>query len=192
MTKFKKVFYFFFLVFITTLLWWVLFLFHTFPKNYYLGDSLSDSNGTGIVVFTGGKGRIEKGIELLINGKGEKLFISGIFIGTDIESKYEIDIKDSKIFECCISYGDNARNTIENVSEVSNWLEENYQIKKIILVSSYYHLPRSLIIFRKFLPDVEIEVTPAFEKRDIKSDYFFHFKLILYEFFKVFYTIVFY
>ena len=46
-------------------------------------------------------------------------------------------------------FGEKARNTLENSYEVQKWLDENNEIKSIILVSSYYHLPRSMMIFKK-------------------------------------------
>ena len=67
---------------------WLILIFHTFPKKYYLDEKNKDPEKIGIVVLTGGKMRIEKGISLLENGYGKKLFISGVFQSTEIETKY--------------------------------------------------------------------------------------------------------
>ena len=40
------------------------------------------------------------------------------------------------------------KNTLKSV-EVDKWLNKNKDIKSIILVSSYYHLPRSIMILKK-------------------------------------------
>ena len=68
MTKLGKAVFFIALTFFAGILWWAIFLFHTFPKNHYIEKNYSQSGNVAIVVLTGGKGRIEKGIQLLNNG----------------------------------------------------------------------------------------------------------------------------
>ena len=192
MTKFSKAIFFLALTFFAGVLWWAIFLFHTFPKNHYIEKNYSKSENVAIIVLTGGKGRIEKGIQLLNNGYGNKLFISGVFLKTDIKSKLEYYKIDSNFFECCIFFDNKAKNTKQNVIEVKSWLSQNKDIEKLILVSSYYHLPRGLITFNKFLPDINIKVSPVSEKKEYSSNFFFHLKLFFFEYFKVIYTLFFY
>ena len=109
------------------------------------GDLLS-TNKNLIVVLTGGKGRIEKGIELLRKGNGKFLLISGVFKKEKVKNKYlfedNIDLK-----ECCIFFEEKAKNTFQNASEVSKWLKDKkVNIESIQLITSYYHIPRSFII----------------------------------------------
>ena len=61
---------------------------------------------------------------------------------------------------------------------------------KLILVTSYYHLPRSMIIFEKKLPDLLIFPVKAENKIDLVDEFIFHFRLIISEYFKVLYTII--
>ncbi len=192
MIKLKKPFLYFTTIVLAAFFWWVLFLFNTFPKKYYFTDSVNNQESTGIVVLTGGKGRIEKGIELIRNREGEKLFISGVFFNSDFEKKYGFNTFNSDLYQCCISYDNQARNTHENIIETSRWLSKNKNIKNIILVSSYYHLPRSLIIFEHFLPNVSIKVLAAEEKLEINKALFFHLKLIIVEYFKTLFSIFYY
>ncbi len=193
MTKFKRTFLYLVLFLIAGFFWWVVFLFNTLPKNYYHPEESNlNIDKVAIVVLTGGKGRIEKGIQLLVSKKAKKLFISGVFLGTDLKTKYNQDQKFSNLYNCCVSYGERAKNTLENAHEVKKWLIKNDEIKKIILVSSYYHLPRSLIIFEKTLPNRQIVILPAQKKKDISENFFFHIKLMFFEYFKVFYSIIFY
>ena len=49
----------------------------------------------------------------------------------------------------CVNFGAKAKNTIENAIEANQWLKDNSEITKIILITSYYHLPRSILIFEK-------------------------------------------
>tara|TARA_B100001029_G_C14940755_1_gene383078 strand:- start:83 stop:679 length:597 start_codon:yes stop_codon:yes gene_type:complete len=188
--KFKKILLFFFLAFLASLIWWNIFLFDTFPKRYYLKEEYKSSSGVGIVVLTGGKGRIEKGIELLQNGYGEKLFISSVLSKTDIKTKLDKNSNGNYLFECCISFDNTAKNTNENVFEVERWLEKNKEVNKLILVSSYYHLPRAFIVVKNRLPEFEIIMVPAINHIDFSSDPTFHIKLIFFEYFKVLYTLI--
>ena len=190
LTKFKKILLFFFLATLASLIWWNIYLFDTFPKRYYLKEEYKPSSSVGIVVLTGGKGRIEKGIELLQNGYGEKLFISSVFSKNDIKTKLEKYNNGNYLFECCISFDNNAKNTNENVLEVKRWLDNNTEINKLILVSSYYHLPRAFIIVKNKLPEFEIIAVPAINDLDFRSNLAFHIKLNFFEYFKVLYTII--
>ena len=105
----------------------------------------------GIVVLTGGKHRIEKGVNLLARGYGKKLFISGVFMPSEINTKFSLEKEKSDLFKCCVFFGEKAKNTVENALEVEKWLMKNKEIKSVILVSSYYHLPRSMIILKKLV-----------------------------------------
>ena len=192
MIKFRKLLIYIFCVVLAGLLWWTLFLFNTFPKQYYLRDFSNTDQFTGIVVLTGGKGRIEKGLELIKNTNADKLFITGVVSLPNFEKKYGVKTFNSDLFECCISFDDRATNTHENIVETVKWLSSNSNIKNIIIVSSYYHLPRSLIIFNNFLPNVPKQAVAAEEHSNISDSLFFHLKLIIYEYFKTLYSVFYY
>ena len=149
MISFKKIFSFLIFSLLAGFLWWVLLLFNTFPKKMYVNIPMIESEQVGIVVLTGGKQRIEKGVDLLLKGYGKKLFISGVFMPSEIELKFENEKEKNELFKCCVFFGEKAKNTVENAYEVEKWLNKNSEINSIILVSSYYHLPRSMMIFTK-------------------------------------------
>ena len=192
MKSYKKIFSFFLLSLIAGFFWWVLLLFNTFPKKVYL-TSLSEIPGkVGVVVLTGGKNRIEKGFDILSKGYGDELLISGVFMPSEIEAKFSLEREKKELFKCCVSFDQKSQNTLENAEEVKKWLNQNRDIKSIILVSSYYHLPRSIMIFeKKIKSDVKIYPTPAIKKNNFRNQFFFHLKLIISEYLKVLYTIIF-
>ena len=192
MKSYKKIFSFFLLSLIAGFFWWVLLLFNTFPKKVYL-TSLSEIPGkVGVVVLTGGKNRIEKGFDILSKGYGDELLISGVFMPSEIEAKFSLEREKKELFKCCVSFDQKSKNTLENAEEVEKWLNQNKDIKSIILVSSYYHLPRSMMILeKKIKSDVKIYPTPAIQKNNFENQIFFHLKLIISEYFKVLYTIIF-
>ena len=80
MINFKKFFLCVVLIILSGFIWWLIFLFNILPKNYYLKTFPDDSLNTGVVVLTGGKMRIEKGMEIMQKGYAEKMFISGVFM----------------------------------------------------------------------------------------------------------------
>ena len=192
MIKFRKFLLYIFCLVLAGLFWWTLFLFNTFPKQYHLKDFSYNDELTGIVVLTGGKGRIEKGLELIKNTNADKLFITGVVSLLNVEKKYGFKTFNSDLYKCCISFDNRATNTHENIVETSKWLSSNLNIKNVILVSSYYHLPRSLIIFNNFLPDVPIKVAAAEENLNLSGELFFHLKLIIFEYFKTLYSAFYY
>ena len=192
MKSYKKIFSFFLLSLIAGFLWWVLLLFNTFPKKVYFNSSTEILGKVGVVVLTGGKNRIEKGVDILSKGYGDKLLISGVFMPSEIKAKFSLEKEKKELFKCCVSFDQRSKNTYENAEEVVKWLNENKDIKSIILVSSYYHLPRSIMIFeKKIKSDVKIYPTPAVQKTNFKNQSFFQLKLIISEYFKVLYTIMF-
>ena len=192
MKSFKKIFSFFLLSLVAGFLWWTLQLINTFPKKLYPINPSQKSENIGIVVLTGGKNRIEKGVDLLSKGYGDKLLISGVFMPSEIEAKFSLEKEKKELFRCCVFFDQRSRNTLENAQEVDKWLKENKDIKTIILVSSYYHLPRSIMIFEKEISSkVKIYPKPAFQNINFRNQFFFHLRLIISEYLKVLYTIIF-
>ena len=192
MKSFKKIFSFFLLSLVAGFLWWTLQLINTFPKKLYPINPSQKSENIGIVVLTGGKNRIEKGVDLLSKGYGDKLLISGVFMPSEIEAKFSLEKEKKELFRCCVFFDQRSRNTLENAQEVDKWLKENKDIKTIILVSSYYHLPRSIMIFEKEISSkVRIYPKPAFQNINFRNQFFFHLRLIISEYLKVLYTIIF-
>ncbi len=192
MKSFKKIFSFFLFSLLAGFLWWTLLLFNTFPKKLYSNNPSQLSDSVGIIVLTGGKNRIEKGVDLLSKGYGDKLLISGVFMPSEIEAKFSLEKEKKELFKCCVFFDQRSKNTLENAQEVDKWLNENRNIKSIILVSSYYHLPRSIMIFeKKIISDVNIYPIPAIRNINFRNHFFFHLRLIISEYLKVIYTILF-
>ena len=116
-----------------------------------------------IVVLTGGRHRLFVAIQLLNKGLSDKLFISGVQKGTslrDLEAKNDIKIANTKD----IVLDRIATNTFENARETSSWIAKQ-DIKSIRLVTSNYHLFRSLVEFRRWNKDVNIILHPVFSEK---------------------------
>ena len=52
------------------------------------------------MVLTGGKMRIEKGMEILQKGFAEKMFISGVFMPSEIEMKFNSEKSKKDLLDC--------------------------------------------------------------------------------------------
>jgi uncharacterized SAM-binding protein YcdF (DUF218 family) len=114
-----------------------------------------------IVALTGGSmERLQTGVRLLEEGKGERLLISGVNrVVTDAELFDALDI-DPALGACCVDLGRVATDTLGNASEAADWARE-HDYAKIILVTDDYHMPRSQAELSLAMPDVEIIPYPV-------------------------------
>jgi uncharacterized SAM-binding protein YcdF (DUF218 family) len=114
-----------------------------------------------IVVLTGGKMRLETGLTLLAAGRAKKLLISGV------NQRIERDVllralgKLAEREACCIALGHRADDTVGNARETAGWMrDEGY--RSLLLVTSWYHMRRSLLEFRRAMPQLTIIAHPVF------------------------------
>ena len=135
-------------VFIATsaLLLWI-FGFFWFATN--LPDKISNNAqiADAVVVLTGGSDRINTGLDLLSNGHGKKLFISGVYQGVDVQELLQLSQRAPDNLECCVKLGYQADDTRGNALESKVWIEEQ-GYTSLRLVTASYHMPRSLLEFR--------------------------------------------
>src|SRR3954452_13481156 len=75
-----------------------------------------------IVVLTGGKMRLETGLELLQAGKAAKLFVSGVNPAVDRETLLRAFGQVAQREACCIVLGHAANNTVGNALETALWM----------------------------------------------------------------------
>lgn len=108
-----------------------------------------------IIVFTGDSGRIAAGLNLLADDFAPRLLISGVHSGTTIDDLRLAHPSSQDLFDCCITLDYKSTNTRENVVESSRWLDSTNS-RSVILVTSDYHMPRSLAEFRAIRPDLRI------------------------------------
>lgn len=113
-----------------------------------------------IVVLTGGEDRIEAGIKLLSEGKGRRLLISGVNPITKAAEIGRLTRQDHRLFKCCIDFGYTAVDTSGNAEEARSWAD-NWGYSRLILVTSSYHMPRSLTEFARVLPRAELLSYPV-------------------------------
>lgn len=120
-------------------------------------DSVEDesTHTDAIIVLTGGTLRLEKGFELLSARLADRLLISGVDRSVQLDQVLGVAGLEPADLECCITLGYMAEDTGSNARESAAWIRAN-DVKSVRLVTSGYHMPRSLLEFRSSTPDVRI------------------------------------
>lgn len=115
-----------------------------------------------IVVLTGGAGRVREGLRLLDAGLGKKLFVSGVHGAVDVRELLRAARRTPGNLECCIVIDHAAGSTRGNARETAGWMRRQ-GYRSLRLVTASYHMPRSLLEFRRAMPaGVEIVPHPVF------------------------------
>lgn len=114
----------------------------------------------GIVALTGGEARIPEAVKLLARGNGRRLLISGVNPTTTRAELVSLMPDTRRLFNCCIDMDKVARDTIGNANETRTWMDKR-RFRSLIVVTSTYHMPRSLAELRRALPDVELIPYPV-------------------------------
>jgi DUF218 domain-containing protein len=101
-----------------------------------------------IIVFTGNEDRVEKGLRLYMAGMADKLFITGIEEQRSaLQLLREFDIPQTRMLDG-IEFDRIARDTIENARNAQTWMKKA-QISDVILVTSEFHMNRSLSLLTR-------------------------------------------
>lgn len=113
-----------------------------------------------IVALTGGSNRIEDAAKLLDAGSAGRMLISGVnqSITADALAKHYGRL--AGLFQCCIDIGYEALDTKGNASEAARWVRER-GFRSIIVVTSAYHMPRTLTELRRALPEADLVPYPV-------------------------------
>lgn len=113
-----------------------------------------------VVVLTGGAGRVVEGLDLLAAGRARMLFVSGVDRGVDVAALLAVAQRDPAGIACCIALGHGATDTAGNAVETARWMAAQ-GFASLILVTTDWHMPRSLIEFRRAMPRATIVPRPV-------------------------------
>lgn len=117
-----------------------------------------------IVVLTGGSLRVQSGIDLLREGKGRELFISGVDRRVDQAELLRVSGNGAPSLACCVVLGHHALNTEGNARETAQWMRRQ-GYRSLRLVTAWYHMPRSRLEFERAMPGISIIAHPVFPER---------------------------
>lgn len=125
--------------------------FAVFADSVERGPRDVGQGGDGIVALTGGKARIGAAAKLLADGKARRLLITGVHPSTTKEKLRELVGGDVTLFDCCVDVDIRALNTSGNAVETKRWAR-SMGFKSLIIVTSSYHMPRTLVELRRVMP----------------------------------------
>ena len=111
------------------------------------GDERTDA----AVVFTGGEGRVDRGIEVLERKLAQRLLVSGVdreVKPAEFETQFKIP---SRLMRCCITLGFESFDTRANALETSRWLEK-HKVRSIRLITSDWHMRRAAMELNRIKP----------------------------------------
>jgi len=117
-------------------------------------DNAASAQADGIVALTGGAHRVADAIDLLSRGRGKRLLISGVNEMTSREEIARLNPGQRRLLECCVDLDYRARNTIGNAIETRHWVV-GHGFESIIVVTSNYHMPRTMLELENAMPAVE-------------------------------------
>ncbi len=117
--------------------------------------SPSRENADAIVVLTGGEFRIREAGRLLKEGRAARMLITGVNKRTPKKDIRRIVGVDEEMFACCVDLGYEALNTRGNADETRAWARSR-KYKSLIVVTSSYHMPRSLAELARELPEAHL------------------------------------
>lgn len=109
----------------------------------------------GIAVLTGGVARIDEAMKLLAQQKAKRLLITGVNRTTSMEALKQLANEGDQLFSCCVDIDKEARDTIDNATETSQWVAQRHY-NSIIVVTSNYHMPRALAELARVMPGVTL------------------------------------
>lgn len=134
-----------------SLLWALGFIWFAVALPQPAGEEKTD----GVIVLTGGKGRIDRGLEALRGGWSPRLFVSGV--DPDVKPhEFAIEYHIGSLqMACCVTLGFAATDTTTNASEAAAWIRAQ-DLKSVRLVTSDWHMRRAVAELKRASPRVEI------------------------------------
>jgi uncharacterized SAM-binding protein YcdF (DUF218 family) len=96
----------------------------------------------GIVVLTGAKGRLQRGINLMKSASAKRMLVSGVDTSVRRREFDAVHNVPAELSACCIDLGRESVDTISNGRETAAWVSK-YQFKTILLVTNDWHMRRA-------------------------------------------------
>ncbi len=114
----------------------------------------------GIVVLTGGAGRVEAALRLLADGRAPALLISGVAPRTDFAAIAHGQGIEAEALASRVTLGHAAQTTRGNAREAAAWARA-MDAHSLVLVTAGYHMPRALLELRRALEGVRLYPVPV-------------------------------
>ncbi|MBS0481797.1 MAG: YdcF family protein [Proteobacteria bacterium] len=135
------------LISVALIVWFLGFVLFAVTLPQPVGNAATD----GVVVLTGGKGRIDRGLEVLRQGWAKRLLVSGVAREVkprEFAAEYKVN---APLMACCVTLGYKATDTRTNASETAGWVAAT-GMRSIRIVTSDWHMRRGALELRRSLP----------------------------------------
>ena len=137
-------------------LMWLVGLFAFAERVRSLTPAPEPARADAIVALTGPSAeRVNAAIRLLEQDKGRRVLISGVNRDVRRQELRALTPGSSRLFNCCVDLGFEAENTVGNAQEIAAWARAKHY-DSVIVVTSDYHMPRSLLEIRGAAPGVKL------------------------------------
>lgn len=140
------------------------------PSAFFLYRTFSIESAPGvtdaIVVLTGGRGRVEEGFRMLVKGEGRLLVLLGVSPSVTPQDLFGNRLRGIDPQRIILEKG--SRTTIENALFGRRVLQEQ-GVGSIRLITSRYHMVRSLLLFERLLPPGIRIIPHPVENRQMSS-----------------------
>jgi uncharacterized SAM-binding protein YcdF (DUF218 family) len=134
--------------------------FALFARSATRGPDLAGDQTEAIVAMTGGSSRISDAVGLLGTGHGRRLLISGVNPMVGEREIARVVPGAAALMPCCIDLDHRALNTVGNAMETAKWVRL-HAFRSILVVTSSYHMPRTMLELQRVLPDVRLVAYPV-------------------------------
>lgn len=109
----------------------------------------------GIVALTGGAGRVETALRLLVAQPDAILLITGIGGGTDLDTLAARAGLSAQPLTDRVTLGRSATSTRGNAAETLAWAR-THRLRSVTVVTASFHMPRAMAELENALPDIAL------------------------------------
>ena len=116
----------------------------------------------GIVALTGpgSSERMPAAVNLLMQRLGHRVLVSGVNRGVTREQLRGYTGAVRRVYDCCVDLGFTAVDTVGNARETAEWARA-MRFRSLIVVTSDYHMPRSMAELAEAMPEVTLIPYPV-------------------------------
>lgn len=117
----------------------------------FLPRPLDDARTDGVIVLTGGEGRIRRAVDVLQARAADRLLVSGVDRNVrPVEFAVEHKVP-ALLMVCCVTLGYQSTTTRSNAREAARWIAAN-KLRSVRLVTSDWHMRRALHELERMQP----------------------------------------
>lgn len=105
----------------------------------------------GVIVLTGGEGRIDRGLEALRRHWAKRMLVSGVdreVRPREFAAEYKVE---GRLMGCCVTLGYESVDTRSNATEAARWVAAN-KFSTVRLVTTDWHMRRAAFELSQALP----------------------------------------